>query len=118
MNTHNGGNHEPIQQFDEVVSIQQQWCSTTPRYFIPITCVPAPIIICWFTKSITKPKHGFGTIDSKNGFDISIGLNSFIASTSFSNQSVSIPHLEHVEVQATPLVVRQKITYQLVMWPN
>jgi len=45
MNIHNGGNHEHVQQFDEVVSIQQQWCSTTLRYFIPITCVPAPTII-------------------------------------------------------------------------
>jgi hypothetical protein len=45
MNTHNGGNHKPIQQFDEVVSIKQQWSSTILGYFIPITCVPAPTIV-------------------------------------------------------------------------
>ncbi len=45
MNTHNGSNHEPIQQFDDVVSTWQQWQSTTPSYFIPKTCVTTPLTI-------------------------------------------------------------------------
>jgi hypothetical protein len=32
MNVHNDDNHELVQLFDEVVSIQQPWQSTTPCY--------------------------------------------------------------------------------------
>jgi len=35
MNVHNDGNHEPIQPFDEVVSIQQPWQSTIQGYYLP-----------------------------------------------------------------------------------
>ncbi len=57
-----GGNHELIQQFDEGVSIQQQWHLTTPIYFILIIGVPTPINnLFWYTKTTTKPEHGFGT---------------------------------------------------------
>jgi hypothetical protein len=45
MSNHNGDNYENIQQFDEVVSTQQQWPSATPKYFIPIISVPTPIAI-------------------------------------------------------------------------
>jgi hypothetical protein len=62
MNNHNGGNHEPVQQFDEVVSTWHQWPSATPRYFIPHDkCTYTQSNFCWFTKFITNPKHGFGT---------------------------------------------------------
>jgi hypothetical protein len=74
---------------------------------------------CWFTKSITKPKHGFGTHWFKEWiWHINRLKQLHCIDWRFSNQSVSIPHLELVEVQATPIVVQQKTTYQLVMWPN
>jgi hypothetical protein len=61
VNVHNGDNHEPIQQFDEGVSIQQQWRSTTLIYFISIIGVPTLISnFCWFTKTTTKFEHEFG----------------------------------------------------------
>ncbi len=36
--THNGGNNEHVQKFDEVVSEQQQWQIATLSYFISRTC--------------------------------------------------------------------------------
>jgi hypothetical protein len=44
VNVHNDDNHEPIQSFDEVVSVQQPWQSTTPSYNRPITDASTPII--------------------------------------------------------------------------
>jgi hypothetical protein len=38
-------NHEHIQEFDEVVSTQQQCWYATLSYFIPKTCVPTSTII-------------------------------------------------------------------------
>ncbi len=35
VNVHNDDNHEPIQMFDEVISVQQPWRSTTPCYNLP-----------------------------------------------------------------------------------
>jgi hypothetical protein len=82
MNTHKGGNHEPIQQFDEVVSIQQQWSSTTLGYFIPITCVPAPTIIFdGLQNPQPSPNMDLVPMDSENGSNISIGKSNFIALT-------------------------------------
>ncbi len=36
MHVHNGDNHEHVQQFDEVVSIRQQWQFATLGYYIII----------------------------------------------------------------------------------
>ncbi len=74
---------------------------------------------CWFTKSITKPKHGFGSHwFTKRIQHINRLEQLHCIDQRFSNQFVSIPHLELVEAQTTPIVIRQKTTYQLVMWPN
>ncbi len=43
--THNGGNNEPVQKFDEVVSKQQQWQFATPGYFIFKIGAPTQTII-------------------------------------------------------------------------
>ncbi len=43
VSVHNDDNHEPIQPFDEVVSVQQPWWSTTPGYILPKTSASTPI---------------------------------------------------------------------------
>jgi len=58
VNVHNGGNHEHVQQFDEIVSTQQQWQYATSCYYLPKTCAPTPITKS--TKSTTKFQHWFG----------------------------------------------------------
>ncbi len=44
VNVHNDDNHEPIQSFHEVVSIQQPWRSATLGYNLPKIGVFTPII--------------------------------------------------------------------------
>jgi len=51
---HNGDNHGHVQQFDEIVCIQQQWQYANPCYYLPKTCAPT---IAKSAKSITKSQH-------------------------------------------------------------
>ncbi len=55
VNVHNGGNHEHVQQFDEIVSTQQQWQYVTPCYYLLRTCAPTPITK--FARSIIESQH-------------------------------------------------------------
>lgn len=55
---HNGDNHGHVQQFDEIVCIQQQWQYANPCYYLPKTCAPT---IAKSAKSITKSQHWFDT---------------------------------------------------------
>jgi hypothetical protein len=43
VSVHNDDNHEPIQPFDEVVSIQQPWRSITLGYNLPKIDAYTPI---------------------------------------------------------------------------
>ncbi len=43
VNVHHDDNHEHVQLFDEIVSTQQPWRSTTPSYCLPKTNAPKPI---------------------------------------------------------------------------
>jgi hypothetical protein len=55
VNVHKGGNHEHVQQFDEIVSTQQQWQYVAPFYDLPRTCALTPITK--FAKSIIESQH-------------------------------------------------------------
>ncbi len=55
MNVHNDDNHEPVQLFDKVVSIQQPWRSVTPSYNLPKT--DASTTITTFVGFQKQPSH-------------------------------------------------------------
>ncbi len=55
VNVHNDDNHEPIQSFDEVVSVQQPWQSTTLGYNLPKTSASTPITT--FIGFQNQPSH-------------------------------------------------------------
>jgi hypothetical protein len=55
MNVHNDDNHELVQLFDEVVSVQQPWQSTAPCYNLPITGASTPITT--FVGFQNQPSH-------------------------------------------------------------
>jgi hypothetical protein len=52
---HNDDNHEFVQLFNEVVSIQQPWQSVIPCYNLPKTGASTPIIT--FTGFQNQPSH-------------------------------------------------------------
>jgi hypothetical protein len=83
MRTHNCGNHEHFQQFDEVVSTKQQWQSTTPSYFIPKTSVLTPTIIYVNLENQQQnPNFDLVTLIWRwNKTTSSIGWRNFVTST-------------------------------------
>ncbi len=83
INTHDGGNHEHVQQFDEIVSTQQQWQSTTPSYFIPKTNVLTPTII-YVSLQNQQPNPNFDLVTliwRWNETTSSIGWRTFVTLT-------------------------------------
>jgi hypothetical protein len=105
MNVYHDDNHELIQLLNEVVSTWQPWRYATPRYNLPRISASTP-----FTTSI-----GFQNYPPNTNINL-VPTNSKMEQLcqidqKSSNQSISISHLEHVELQTTPTIVKQGVTY-------
>ncbi len=100
-------NHEPIQPFDEVVSIQQPWSFVTPSYNLRITGASTPITFVVFqnqppyinihlipTNSDMEQLHLLNRLEQLRHID-----------QKSSYQSISIPPIKPIEPKAIPKVV-------------
>jgi hypothetical protein len=113
VSVYHDDNREPIQLFDEVVFAWQPWQSITPCYNLPKTSASTPI-----ATSIGFENHPNTNINlvpinlEMEWLHLLNRLEKLCHIDQKScNQSVFIPHLEHVEPQATPTFVPQGITY-------
>jgi hypothetical protein len=119
MNVYNGDNHEPFQLFDEVVSIRQPWRSATPGYNLPIIDASTPINM--FTGFQNQPRHTNIHLVPINSEMVRLHLLNMLEQLCHidrrpSNRSISIPHVKPIEPIATPIVIRQGVTYPQGTW--
>ncbi len=108
MNVHNDDNHKPIQLFDEIVSVQQPCRFATLGYNLPITNPSTPITT--FVGFQNQPSHTNIHLVSINLKMERLHLFNRLEQLHLldqipSNQSIFIPHVEHVEPKATPIVI-------------
>jgi hypothetical protein len=107
VNVHYDDNHEPVQPFDEVVSVQQPWQSPTPSY--NIFRIDAFTLITTSPSFQNQPSHTnihLVPINSKmEQFHLLNRLELCHVDQKPFNQLVSIPHVELVERKTTPTIV-------------
>ncbi len=121
MSVHNGDNHELVQPFDEVISIQKPWQSTTPSYYL--LRKGAPTSITTFASFQNQPPNtNINLVPTNSEMEQLHLLNKLEwfhhINWRPSNQSISIPNLKPIEPQTRPTIVRQETTYQLGTWPT
>jgi hypothetical protein len=116
MSVHHDDNHELVQLVDEVVSTQQPWRFATPCYHLPRTHAPTPIATSIGYQS-QPPNININLVPTNSEMEQLQLLNKLeqlrdINRRPSNIQTISIPHLELVEPQITPIVVQQETTYQ------
>jgi len=119
VNVHNDDNHELIQSFDEVVSIQQPWWYATLGYNLPRIGVFTPIITSpSFQNQQSHTNIHLVPINSKmEWFHLLNRLEQLChVNWRLSNQSIFIPHVEPIELRTTPIVIWQGVIYPQGIW--
>jgi len=113
MNVYHDDYHEPIQSIDEVVSARQPWWFIIPSYNLLRTGASTPITSTSFKNQ--PPHTNINLVPTNLEMERLHLLNKLEQlhhiNQRQSNQSISIPHLKHVEPKAAPTVVWQGITY-------
>jgi hypothetical protein len=120
MNVYHDDYHGPIQSVDKVVSARQPWWFIIPSYNLLRTGASTPITTSTGFKN--QPPHtNINLVPTNSEMERLHLLNKLEQLRHInqrpSNQSISIPHLKHVEPKATPTVV-WGITYPQSTWPT
>jgi len=121
VSVHNGDNHEPIQLFDEVISIWQPWRSITPSYYLPRKGTPTSIVtFAGFQNQPSNTNINLVPINLKMEWLHLLNRLEQLHHINLrpSNQLVSISNLKHVELWAISTIVWQDTTYQQGIWPT